>query len=87
MHRLAPQKSRRNKGYKLLANRLAPLLNTLVSNCQSAFVKKRSIHDNFLYVQGVVRKLPWEKILALFMKLDIHKAFDIVNWGYLLETL
>lgn len=35
---------------KLLANGLAPLLDSLVSNCQSAFIKKRSIHDNFLYV-------------------------------------
>ena len=35
---------------KVLANRLAPRLNSLVSNCQSAFIKKRSIHDNFLYV-------------------------------------
>jgi len=35
---------------KLLANRLAPLLDSLVSKCQSAFIKKRSIHDNFLYV-------------------------------------
>jgi hypothetical protein len=72
---------------KLLANRLAPCLNSLVSNCQSAFVKKRSIHDNFLYVQGVVRKLHKEKIPSLFMKLDIRKAFDTVNWGYLLEVL
>jgi hypothetical protein len=72
---------------KLLANKLAPRLNSLVSYCQSAFVKKRSIHDNFLYVQGAVRKLHREKIPALFMKLDIHKVFDTVNWGYLLETL
>jgi hypothetical protein len=35
---------------KLLANRLAPLLDSLVSKCQIAFIKKRSIHDNFLYV-------------------------------------
>jgi len=42
---------------KLLANRLAPHLNSLVSNCQSAFIKKRSIHDNFLYVQSMVRKM------------------------------
>jgi hypothetical protein len=28
-----------------------------------------------------------QKIPALFMKLDIHKAFDTVNWGYLLEIL
>lgn len=36
---------------KLLANRLAHHLNSLVSNYQSAFIKKRSIHDNFLYVK------------------------------------
>jgi hypothetical protein len=72
---------------KLLANRLAPHLNSMLSNCQSAFIKKKSIHDNFLYVQGTVRKLDKLKLPALFMKLDIHKAFDTVNWGYLLEVL
>jgi hypothetical protein len=33
---------------KMLAIRLAPFMNDLVSNAQSAFIKKRSIHDNFL---------------------------------------
>jgi hypothetical protein len=72
---------------KLLANRLAPLLDSMVSNCQSAFIKKRSIHDNFLYVQSTVRKLHKQKMPPLFLKLDIHKAFDMVNWSYLLEVL
>ncbi|KAE8768266.1 hypothetical protein D1007_60280 [Hordeum vulgare] len=34
---------------KLLANRLAPLLPSLVSKCQSAFVQRQCIHDNFLH--------------------------------------
>ena len=72
---------------KLLANRLAPHLNSLVSNCQSAFIKKRSIQNNFLYVQGAVRRMHKLHLPALFMKLDIHKAFDTVNWSYLLEVL
>ena len=72
---------------KVLANRLAPRLNSLVSNCQSAFIKRRSIHDNFLYIQSAVKRLHKQKVLALFMKLDIHKAFDTVHWGYLLETM
>ena len=72
---------------RVLANRLAPRLNSLVSNCQSAFIKKRSIHDNFLYVQSAVKRLHKQKVLALFMKLDIHKAFDTVHWGYFLETM
>jgi len=35
----------------------------------------------------MVRKMHKEKMPTLFMKLDIHKAFDTVNWSYLLEVL
>jgi hypothetical protein len=35
---------------KILANRLAPRLSEMVSSSQSAFVKKRCIHDNFVLV-------------------------------------
>jgi len=41
---------------KLLALRLTPFINELISPCQSAFIKKRSIHDNFLYVRNLTRK-------------------------------
>jgi hypothetical protein len=39
---------------KILANRLAPRMNEIVSTAQNAFIQKRSIHDNFLYVQKVI---------------------------------
>ena len=55
--------------------------------CQSAFIKRRSIHDNFLYVQNIVRAMQKMKLPTLFLKLDIHKTFDMVNWSYLLEVL
>jgi isochorismate hydrolase len=55
----------------LLANRLEPLLDSLVSKCQSALIKTRSIHNNFLYVRNTVRKLHKTRSRALFMKLDI----------------
>ncbi|KAM0881450.1 hypothetical protein ACQ4PT_032931 [Festuca glaucescens] len=71
---------------KLLANRLAPILPDIVSNCQSAFVKKRSIHDNFLHVQNLIKELHSSKTACLFLKLDISKAFDSVGWAYLLEA-
>ena len=72
---------------KLLANRLVPHLNRLVLNCQSAFIKRRCIQDNFLYLQSTVRRLHRLKKPALFLKLDIQKAFDTINWSYLLEIL
>ena len=42
---------------KVLATRLAPLMNTLISRAQSAFIKTRSIHDNFMYVRNFARRL------------------------------
>ena len=59
---------------KLLANKLASLLEGIVSKCQSAFIKCHYIQDNFLYVQNTVKNLQKRKIPALFLKLDIQKS-------------
>jgi hypothetical protein len=72
---------------KLLANRLAPVLDSLISTNQTAFIKKRSIHNNFMYVQGVIKDLHKRKVPSLFIKLDILKAFDTVNWPFLLHIM
>jgi hypothetical protein len=49
--------------------------------------KKRCIHDNFVLVQGIAKDLHRKKIPALFIKLDIAKAFDSLSWVYLLEVM
>jgi hypothetical protein len=66
---------------------LAPYIDSLVSNVQSAFIQRRCIHDNYLYVRNLARAYHWKKTLALLMKLDILKAFDSVSWEYLIELL
>jgi hypothetical protein len=38
-------------------------------------------------VQEVIKDLYKRRIQALFIKLDISKAFDIVNWSYLLSIM
>jgi hypothetical protein len=60
---------------KVLANRLAPLLDSLVFHSQSMFIKGRSIQDNFQYIYGAVRPFHQAKTLMLFLKLHIVKAF------------
>jgi hypothetical protein len=72
---------------KMMATRLAPHMNDLVSNAQSAFIKKRSIHDNFLYVRNLARRLHKSKTPTLLFKLDIKKAFDSVRWDCLMNLL
>jgi hypothetical protein len=72
---------------KMIALCLAPLMNDLVSNGQSAFIKKKIIHDNFMYVRNLARRLHKSKIPSLLFKLDIRKAFDSVSWEFILELV
>jgi retron-type reverse transcriptase len=72
---------------KLMANRLSGELDKLISINQTAFIRKRCIHDNFMYVHQVIKDLYKRKIHAFFIKLDISKAFDTVSWPYLLEVM
>jgi hypothetical protein len=72
---------------KILANRLAPHLQSIVSTSQSAFIKGRSIQDNYQYIQGAINHFHRSKTPMCFLKLDIAKAFDSVRWDYLLEVM
>jgi hypothetical protein len=47
--------------------------------CQSAFIKKRPILDNFIYVQSQAKLFPQSKT-PLLLKLDVEKALDTVSW-------
>lgn len=64
---------------KLMASRQAPILDNIISKSQSAFIKKRCIHDNFLFVQNLAKELHQSKTPSLFLKLDISNGFDSVN--------
>jgi hypothetical protein len=72
---------------KILANRLAPRLNELVSLNQSAFIKGRFIEDNFMLVQHTSRLFHQQRLSRLLLKLDITKAFDSVSWPFLIEVM
>ena len=72
---------------KILANRLAPELDKMVSTNQSAFIRGRCIHDNFIMVSQTAKMLHQKKIPPIFLKLDIKKAFNSVHWAFLLEIL
>lgn len=72
---------------KVLANRLALYIDRLISTSQSAFIKRRCIQENFMYVRGLARHYHQTKTPACLIKLDITKAFDSVSWEYLIELL
>ena len=71
---------------KVLAIRLAEEMPDLVGAHQSAFIKGRWLHDNYMMVQGLARKLHATKKDAVMLKLDITKAFDTVNGAFLMDV-
>lgn len=72
---------------KLMALRLRSNMRTLISTNQSAFIKGRSIHDNFLYIRNLSRRYHRTQWPMLLFKLDITKAFGSVRWDYLMTLL
>lgn len=72
---------------KVLATRARRRMHEIVSINQSAFIKGQSIHDNFLLVRQVARKIHDSRRPGLFLKLDISRAFDSLSWAFLLEVL
>jgi hypothetical protein len=72
---------------KVVANRLRRRLPDLVSANQSAFVKRRCLHDNFLLVRQVARRINQRKQAGVLLKLDLTRAFDSISWGFLFEVL
>ena len=72
---------------KVRSSLLAPFMKNIASNAQSAFIKSRSIHDNFMCVRNLARRLHKCRTPSLLFKLDIRKAFDSVRWEYILDLL
>ncbi|XP_071914053.1 uncharacterized protein [Coffea arabica] len=73
---------------KVVARRLGRVLPSLVSPWQTGFVPGRGITDNILLTQELVmdldRRLRHPNIM---LKLDMEKAYDRVEWSFLLFML
>ncbi|GJT28061.1 RNA-directed DNA polymerase, eukaryota, reverse transcriptase zinc-binding domain protein [Tanacetum coccineum] len=73
---------------KILTNRIKSGLEKVVSINQSAFIPGRSIQDNILLTQellkGYNRKNGPQRCA---LKIDLQKAYDTVSWSFLGECL
>jgi hypothetical protein len=68
---------------KVLTNRLAKVMNLLISSNQSAFIKGRNLFDGVLVVDEVVDLAKKTGKKCLIFKVDFEKAYDSVDWGFL----
>nr|GEU93047.1 RNA-directed DNA polymerase, eukaryota, reverse transcriptase zinc-binding domain protein [Tanacetum cinerariifolium] len=72
---------------KILANRLSYVIDDLISQDQSAFVKGRQIMEGPIILNEVISWCKAKKEKALLFKVDFQKAFDSVRWDHLDDIL
>ena len=75
---------------KVLVNRLKPILNSIISEAQSAFIADRFITDNILIAFETLHHMKTQcssKTGFMALKLDMSKAYDRVEWVFLQKVL
>lgn len=73
---------------KILANRIKSSLEDIVDQTQNAFIPGRRISDNILLTQELFKNYHRQVGKPrCAVKVDIKKAYDSVNWNFLLEVL
>ncbi|XP_031091044.1 uncharacterized protein LOC115996040 [Ipomoea triloba] len=74
---------------KAIVNRMRPLMCKLIGPHQNSFLPGRSILDNVILTQEIVhtmhRKQGSKGLMVI--KVDLHKAYDSVDWSFLERTL
>lgn len=72
---------------KAMNNRLVKICDRLLANNQSAFIEGRYILESVVTAHEIIHETVKIKKQGLILKLDYEKAYDRVNWGFLMETL
>ncbi|XP_074322934.1 uncharacterized protein LOC141659900 [Apium graveolens] len=71
---------------KVMANRLKPTLNALISEKQSAFIEGRLLTDNALIAYEInhyIHRKTQGKVGVAGLKVDISKAYDRLEWSFI----
>ncbi|CAA7058564.1 unnamed protein product [Microthlaspi erraticum] len=75
---------------KLLTKRLQPILSTIISENQTAFIPGRAISDNVLITHEVLHYLKGSgatKHCSMAVKTDMSKAYDRLKWNFIAAVL
>ena len=80
-----------NSDYKILtfvlAKRLQQVISKLVSPDQSGYIKTRYIGFNARLIMDIIENAETNNISGAIICLDYEKAFDSLNWNFMLASL
>nr|KYP57260.1 Transposon TX1 uncharacterized [Cajanus cajan] len=72
---------------KILANRLKKVLPSVIDDRQSAFLEGTNLLQSVVIANETLDEVKKEKKSCTFFKVDYEKAYDSVNWEFLLYML
>jgi len=72
---------------KIIAKRIKETLASCLSSNQHAFLKGRNILDAVANTQECLHSLFSQNIEAAIMKIDLQKAYDCLDWGFIERLL
>jgi hypothetical protein len=70
---------------KALTVRSKVYMKKIIHECQTAFIKGRFITDGIMLLQEILRDAKCRKQQGVILKIDFEKAYDKVNWDFLLN--
>lgn len=72
---------------KVLTTRIPTVLPSLINHQQNGFVPGRKILDSIITIPENIHSLVRAKKQGLILKLDLSKAYDRVDWPFLVKVL
>ena len=72
---------------KTIASRLKAVLQNLIDNDQTGFLKGHSIAENICLINNVISYTETKNIPGLLLFVDFEKAFSTIEWAFVEKTL
>ncbi|XP_059073122.1 uncharacterized protein LOC131873954 [Cryptomeria japonica] len=72
---------------KVMANRLKKLLPKIIFEEQTVFTPNRSIVDGIIIAHEAIHSVRTAKVERMLVKIDIKKAYDLVNREFVVQVL
>ena len=74
-------------GSSSIASRIKMVLPSLVNTDQSGFIPGRYMGDNIRLIYDLIHYLNYKDLPGLLLCIDFEKAFDSVNWEFMIKVL